>query len=98
MAAESEADRLAFLDVDDFGSTATINGASVAGILDTSYIDIDLGDGPGAAASAPIFSCRTSDVPAVVIGQALTIGAASYSVVDVRPDGEGMTDLALNDA
>ena len=36
---------------------------------------------------------RTSDVPSIQQGDTLVIGWATYTVVEVMPDGEGMTEI-----
>ena len=38
---------------------------------------------------------RTSDVPSIQQGDTLGISGTTYTVVEVMPDGEGMTDLRL---
>ena len=39
---------------------------------------------------------RTSDVPSIQQGDTLVISGATYTVVEVMPDGEGMIDLRLS--
>ena len=38
---------------------------------------------------------RTSDVPSIQQGDTLVISGATYTVVEVMLDGEGMTDFRL---
>ena len=38
---------------------------------------------------------RTSDMPNIQQGETLGISGTTYTVVEVMPDGEGMTDLRL---
>lgn len=97
MAVESDADRLAFFDTDDFAVNATIEGVDVPGIFDDAYID------PlGIASTEPMFHCRTSDLaaitPAVARDTAATINGTGYTVQNIEPDGTGMTLLKLNEA
>ena len=103
MTVETDADRAAFVDVDDFGVAATYTPAGgtalvIHGIFDAEY-NAALGDIQALVATdQPQFLCRTSDVAAARHGDALAIGGASYVVVEVRPDGTGMTVLVLNES
>lgn len=74
--------------VEDFGTSATFsgNGATIQGILDTDYVEA-MGR---VQASEPIFVCATSDVPSVVHGQTLTVGATVFKVVGVEPNANQM--------
>lgn len=95
MAVESADDRAIFLAVDDFGVAATIGGATVNGIFDNDFIEVETGAGVGVALQQPRFTCRTADVSGVVEGTSATISGVSYTVRIVQPDGTGMTDLIL---
>ena len=58
MAVESAADRLIFLDVDDFGTTAsyTVQGGGavdISGIFDNEFIEVDAGGTVGVAIQQP---------------------------------------------
>jgi len=95
MAVESAADRLEFLDVDEFGVTATYDGAStIQGIFDKDYIELLQGE-VGIASTGPQMLCRSSDVSGVVQGKAVVVGGVSYTVKGIEPDGTGMTLLLL---
>ncbi len=46
----------------------------------------------------PVVSVRESDLPApIVAGDRLTVRAQLYAVVDVHTDGQGTSDLVLNE-
>lgn len=77
----------------DFGSAATVGGVGVTGIFDAAYSD-EL----GIAGTGPALRVPTADVPAVAQGTAVAIGAASYTVSSVEPDGTGVTLLRLQEA
>ena len=49
----------------------------------------------GVESSAPFALARTSDVPNIAQGDTPLISGTTYTVVEVQPDGEGMTDLRL---
>jgi hypothetical protein len=76
-----------------FGIAATYNGsATVNGILDLAYYE-PLGN--VAEGSAPVFTCAAADVPSVAHGDTLVIGARTYKVCGVEPDGTGIVLLRL---
>lgn len=100
MPVESAADRLLFLDVDDFGTTAsyTIQGGSavnVIGIFDNEFIEINAGGTVGVAIQQPRFLCRTDDVSSATEGDAITILTVNYTIRIVQDDGTGMTTFVL---
>ena len=100
MAVESAADRLIFLDVDDFGTTAsyTVQGGSavdISGIFDNEFIEVDAGGTVGVAIQQPIFLFRTSAVSSATDGDAITILGVAYTIRIVQDDGTGMTTLVL---
>lgn len=77
----------------DFGIDATVGGVSVRGIFDAAYA------APlGMASSAPALTISAAAAPAVAEGDAVVIGATSYAVTAVEPDGTGMTLLRLRES
>ncbi len=79
-----------------FAVAATYQGAStVNGIFDNEYFEDTVGQGAGAESTRPVFVCKASDVPTVAHGHTLLIGATTYHVIAVEPDGQGMTRLVL---
>ncbi len=100
MPVESAADRLVFLNVDDFGTTAsyTVQGGSavnIIGIFDNEFIEVDAGGTVGVAIQQPRFLCRTSDISSATEGDAITILGVAYTIRIVQDDGTGMTTLVL---
>ena len=77
----------------DFGVTATLAGADVRGIFDDAY-----GEAFGGlvAGSGPMFRLPSSI--AATRGDSLVLGATTYTVVGIEPDGTGMTLLRLEKA
>lgn len=72
--------------------SAVVDGVTVDGIFDNAY-----GDAFGVAGSVPTLSCASDDIDAAH-GDAVTIGATSYTITNVEPDGTGMTRLTLQEA
>lgn len=53
-------------------------------------------DAPGHSTTAPVLTVRLSDFEAdPEQGDQITIGAETFAVWDVQPDGHGMADLIL---
>ena len=85
MAVESAADRAIFFDVDDFGTAASYtpsggSAATVNGIFDNDFVEVDTGGGVGIALQQPRFLCRTADVSSAAEGDALVVSAVNYTV------------------
>ncbi len=73
--------------------TATVGGASVSGIFDDAYADpLNFG------ASAPSLLCASADVSTRAQGDAVIVNAVNYTIAAIKPDGTGMTRLALAEA
>ena len=98
MAVEDDAMRLEFLQ--DFGvSDATFtdvsagSSSSITALLQTDYLLEETGGEVGVETSTPIITARSSDIPNVSQGDTIAISGTTYTIVEVRPDGEGMTKL-----
>jgi len=98
---ESNADRLAFFNPEEFGVTATITSSSsgsesdVVGIFDSNYLNLDLGSS-SVTTSDLQFMCRTMDVSAFTQGDTLVLNGTTYEITDVQEDGTGVTVLKLH--
>jgi hypothetical protein len=80
----------------DFAVACTVNGAAVRGIFDNGFA---LGAvGIGMAGTQPTLRLRTADVAADPVGQAVVVGAVSYTVAAHEPDGTGVSVLMLERA
>lgn len=103
MPAESAADRASFVETDEFGVAATLTpdgGAAVSidGIFDGPFDAEPAGD-VSVGASTPAFLCRTADLPSGTDNAAaIVISGVTYRVAEIRDDGTGMTELALERA
>ena len=80
-----------FFSTADFAVAAALNGVSVTGIFDNGYAE-PFGEVEG---RQPTFLLPTASAPSVAHGQSLVIGAATYKVRGVEPDGTGVTLLKL---
>jgi len=108
MPIESDADRRMFVEEDDFavrvawthsGGTATFSAIfdDDYALIASPYLDA------GAEGSTPQFIAPDADIPAtgkqddVVVVRHGTPSAKSYTVVEFKPDGTGMTVVRLQE-
>ena len=75
------------------GSASTVNV-----IFNDDYLAIPGGMMVEVEGSTPVAVVRSSDVSNVAQGDAVVINSVTYSVVGVRPDGTGITELAIEAA
>ena len=100
MNVETDDMRLQFLK--DFGVTdATFTDTSagttakITALLRNEYLEVEVEGEVGVESSAPSALARTSDVSNIAQGDTLLISGTTYTVVEVRLDGGGMTGLKL---
>lgn len=82
-----------FFDVDDgFAVTATWSGSggAIEVIFENEYYET-----LGIAGRQPMGLVRDEQLPGLATGQTLTISATVYTVVNVEPDGTGVTRVRL---
>ena len=96
---ETADDRLIMLS--DFGvdATYTPDGGSpsvIKTIFLNEYYSVDAGT-VGMEMSQPIAVIRTADAPNLAHNDTFVISAVTYKAVNVRPDGTGMTEVALEE-
>lgn len=87
-------DLTAFLDTDDFATSAVFSrtGATVDVIFDDDYKD------PlGIESSGPRAVGRVADFAGVVHQDTLTLNSIAYIIIGVEPDGTGMLALRLRE-
>lgn len=75
----------------DFGVAATLAGNAVTVIFDNGY-QPGLGEFEG---NNPLATIKESSIAGVVHGASLVIGATSYTVREIQPDGTGLAVLQL---
>jgi len=98
MPVESADDRAAMLA--DFGEsiTYTVQGGSAAtitGIFDNQYVEVDSGGEVGFAVQQPRLTVRTADVPNCTEGDTFVVNSVTYLSRIVQDDGTGITLIAL---
>ena len=100
MNVETDDMRLQFLK--DFGFTDatfsdTTHGttAKITALLRNENREVEDEGEVGVESSAPSALARTSDVSNIAQGDTLLISDTIYTVVEIQPEGEGMTDLRL---
>lgn len=114
MPVESSDDRVAFLSEDDFGEEATYTPyglaavSGIAGIFDDPSLSVAMGEGAGVMDARPTYLCRSDDLPGTArggdVGDTLALAltdthpAVTYKVIDLQPDGQGMTLITLGAA
>lgn len=95
MAMDMSADNLAMLSPTEFGATSfTLNGKSIKGIYDAAYYQV-IGIDGGVESSQPAVICIDADVVGVKHEDVAIIDGNTFYVVGIKPDGTGMTELAL---
>ena len=82
-----------FFDTDaGFAQTATVSGSTFPVIFDNSY---QSAMNSLVETTGPVCQAKSADVSTVVQGTSIEIGATTYTVVSVQPDGTGVTTLGL---
>ena len=74
----------------ELADNATIDSATVAGIFDNQFVEVN-----GIEGVRPVFTCSESEVSSIAHGDAVTLKATSYKVAGIQPDGTGLTSLVL---
>ena len=87
-------DLTVFFNEDDFAVAATLNGAAVSGILEDDYVE-PLGN--VVEGRSPVWMCSAAAIPSVAHGQTLVVGARTFKVRGVEPDGSGIVLLRLEE-
>lgn len=73
----------------DFGSGVTVDG----------LFRLPYGEAFGlVAGNSPSFEAPSGDLSGIARGASVTINATAYKVAEIKPDGQGMTLLVLEEA
>ena len=75
----------------DFGVAATLDGGAVRGVFDSEYMQAF----DGMAGTTSMFRLPSTSAASATTSSVLVVGAASYRVRSVQPDGTGVTVLML---
>jgi len=78
----------------ELGDPISYAGVSVHAIFDAEFYAVNMGEFESEG-SQPAVVCRTIDIPAAKHGDAVIVGSVNYIAVGVKPDGTGMTEIAL---
>ena len=78
-----------------FTDTSAGTSATITALLRKEYLEVKVEGVVGVQNNAQFAFVRTSDVPNIQQGDTLGVSGTTYTVVEVMPDGEGMTDLRL---
>jgi hypothetical protein len=70
--------------------------AQIPVIFGNEYVVARGSEEVGVGTSAPTALCKTADVPAAAEGDTLTIDGMTYHILEVQPDGTGVTLLILS--
>ena len=100
MALETAQDLENFFDTETHGSTATVTingtGSSINVIINKEYFAI-AGESVDVDGTQPVVTCRSSDVTGIDTADTITIDSVTYNIVNIQPDGTGITVLILQD-
>jgi len=81
-----------FAPADGFTVSATLDGGpTFYAHFDAAYVEA-----LGVASAGPVATCKSADVYAAVVGQAISIDQDDYRIVTIEPDGAGVTVLRLH--
>lgn len=78
----------------DFAVDGSLDGATVRGIFDAEYALAEVGTS-GMAATAPVYTLPTAQVPAAPVGKLLLLPTGRWKIAEHQPDGTGMSLLLL---
>ena len=87
-------DLSAFFSTSEFATAGTLAGQSVQGVFDAAYSLGNVGM-LGMAGTQPAYTLPTASISGEAVGQALVLGATTYTVVAHEPDGTGVSRLLL---
>lgn len=100
MALETAQDLENFFDTETHGTTATVTingtGSSISVIINKEYFAI-AGESVDVDGTQPVVTCRSSDVTGIDTADTITIDSVTYNIVNIQPDGTGITVLILQD-
>lgn len=86
-----------FFRTSGFGVSVTLDGQAREAIFDNEFMLGRVGDA-GLAATQPMLTLRSADVPASPIGKTAVVDTVSYTIAAHEPDGTGVSRLLLERA
>lgn len=95
MPAETDEDRLALLDDDEFATMAELAFGPVRVIFDSEYLPVDVFEGV-VQSTVPVIFGRTLDIGHLRNGDPVFVNGTDYKVAEApQDDGTGMTVVRL---
>lgn len=95
MPVETDADRMIFVNPNDFGTAVRYDGGTIYGVFDNETVEVQ---GPGYVPmlqEQPRLECRTSDIERIEEGRTMIIDNVAYLIRAWHHDGKGMTKIIL---
>ncbi len=88
-----------FFNTSDFAVSATYtptvgSPVIVEGIFDNEYFAVDLSE-VSVSGSQPKFTYESSKISSPKLGDSMSISAINYKIVEIQPDGTGITTILL---
>ena len=88
-----------FFALDEFAQAATFtpsggSGVAISIIFRNEFYAVDEGS-VAVETTQPVITVQTSEVPNLAHGDTIATGGITYNVIGVRPDGTGITEIAL---
>lgn len=80
-----------------FAVPAAFKSKAISVIFDQDYYAAG-GQEVDIESTKPAAVCKSADVTGVKIGDSITVDGDAYTVINVKPDGTGITVLALQEA
>lgn len=81
--------------LDDFGQEVVFNGTlTVKAIFDNAFYNTQLGD-IDISTTLPRLTCKSSDVETISSKNTVVVSGTTYKVIELQPDGTGMTIITL---
>jgi hypothetical protein len=74
----------------------TVAGNEVQGLLDNDYEPVQFGN-QVVESNVPILLVRTSDTTGIAHGDTVVVSGTSYTIREIRVDGEGMTEIVMSE-
>lgn len=73
-------------------------GTPIYGIFDAAAETHDIINGQEVIGETPMIQHRTTDLTGTVLAGTILVNSTTYNITEVLPDGEGRTDLTLEEA
>ena len=77
-----------------FRDVSAGSNSTISAMLKREYYEETAGDAT-VQSSSPVAHVRTSDVSSVVQGDTLAISGTTFTIVEISPDNEGISQLRL---